>query len=335
MDWHHHQRAQLIYVERGLLTTRTSHGTWSLAPGSAGWTPPLEPHTVTLDGPLRGWGMALAAPATPARRPVLGLPSWRRRWPSASANGRWAMTPRPSASTSSRCCWTRSAPRQRMHLPMPRPAPAEDRLAAAGRPVRRAAWPNGPTGPACRRSLTRHFRDETTLSFAQWRQARLSEALRQLTEGRSVAGSPRTGLQQRQRVRHRVPPSLRVAAWALPGAGRAWPETGLDPARGLASPRIRIITELRAATPSPPPDIGNNMTELARPVFHSSNNCRCAYAERAYLDYSMYVVLDALPVHRRRPEAGAAPHHLFDERAGPECRVQAEEVRAHRRRRHR
>ncbi len=33
-------------------------------------------------------------------------------------------------------------------------------------------------------------------------------------------------------------------------------------------------------------------------------------------------------VHRRRPEAGAAPHHLFDERAGPECRVQAEEVRA-------
>lgn len=38
------------------------------------------------------------------------------------------------------------------------------------------------------RSLTRHFRDETTLSFAQWRQqARLAEALRQLTDGRSVA----------------------------------------------------------------------------------------------------------------------------------------------------
>jgi len=63
VDWHHHQRAQLICVERGLLTTRTSHGTWSLAPGSAGWRPPLEPHTVTLDGPLRGWGLALAAPA--------------------------------------------------------------------------------------------------------------------------------------------------------------------------------------------------------------------------------------------------------------------------------
>ncbi|KAG1247707.1 hypothetical protein G6F68_014088 [Rhizopus microsporus] len=76
VDWHHHQRAQLICVERGLLTTRTSHGTWSLAPGSAGWMPPLEPHTVTLDGPLRGWGMALAAPACstlPSDPCVLGL----------------------------------------------------------------------------------------------------------------------------------------------------------------------------------------------------------------------------------------------------------------------
>ena len=115
VDWHHHQRAQLICVERGSLTTRTSHGTWSLAPGSAGWMPPLEPHTVTLDGPLRGWGMALAAPAcaTPPADPACwACPSWRRRWPTASANGRSAMTPRPSASTSSTCCWTRSAPRR-------------------------------------------------------------------------------------------------------------------------------------------------------------------------------------------------------------------------------
>ena len=41
------------------------------------------------------------------------------------------------------------------------------------------------------------------------------------------------------------------------------------------------------------------------------------YAERAYLDYSMYVVLDrALPLHRRRVEAGAAAHRLRDERTG-------------------
>ncbi|MBJ7517901.1 MAG: AraC family ligand binding domain-containing protein, partial [Stenotrophomonas sp.] len=60
VDWHTHGRAQLICVESGLLTTRTRHGTWSLAPGSAGWMPAAEPHTVAIDGPLRGWGMVLA-----------------------------------------------------------------------------------------------------------------------------------------------------------------------------------------------------------------------------------------------------------------------------------
>jgi hypothetical protein len=46
----------------------------------------------------------------------------------------------------------------------------------------------------------------------------------------------------------------------------------------------------------------------------------------------MYVVLDrALPFIGDGLEAGAAPHHLFDERAGPGRRGQAEEVRAHRR----
>ncbi|MBS9727164.1 DNA gyrase subunit A, partial [Stutzerimonas stutzeri] len=39
------------------------------------------------------------------------------------------------------------------------------------------------------------------------------------------------------------------------------------------------------------------MTELARPVFHGFEQLPLReYAERAYLDYSMYVVLDrALP----------------------------------------
>ena len=51
------------------------------------------------------------------------------------------------------------------------------------------------------------------------------------------------------------------------------------------------------------------------------------YAERAYLDYSMYVVLDRCPaLHRRRVEAGAAAHRLRDERTGPGRLGQAEEI---------
>ncbi len=47
------------------------------------------------------------------------------------------------------------------------------------------------------------------------------------------------------------------------------------------------------------------------------------FTEKAYLDYSMYVILDrALPALSRRPEARAAPHHLRDERARPRRRAQ-------------
>ena len=88
------------------------------------------------------------------------------------------------------------------------------------------------------RSLTRHFRDETTLSFAQWRQqARLSEALRQLTEGRSVADiahalgfSSASAFVTVFRRHFGLPPGRYLAR-----AGHGL-ETGLDPARGLASP---------------------------------------------------------------------------------------------------
>ena len=58
-----------------------------------------------------------------------------------------------------------------------------------------------------------------------------------------------------------------------------------------------------------------------------------SFAERAYLDYSMYVILDrALPRVGRRAQAGAAAHHLCHERARARSGRQAQEIRAHRRR---
>ena len=58
------------------------------------------------------------------------------------------------------------------------------------------------------------------------------------------------------------------------------------------------------------------------------------YAERAYLDYAISVVKGrALPDVSRRPEAGAAPHPVRDERDGPAPRRQAGQVGARGRRR--
>ncbi|KRG74760.1 AraC family transcriptional regulator [Stenotrophomonas chelatiphaga] len=241
VDWHTHGRAQLICVESGLLTTRTRHGTWSLAPGSAGWMPAAEPHTVAIDGPLRGWGMVLA-PALchdlPADPCVIGISPLLQAvalrvcdWPIADA-----ASARQQHLIEVLLDEIRAAPRQRMHLPMPRDRrllkiasqllaePADDRSLAQW-----AAWAGLST-----RSLTRHFREETTLSFAHWRQqARLAEALRQLSEGRAVSDiahalgfSSSSAFVTVFRRHFGVPPGRYLAR-----AGR-----GLDPPRGLASP---------------------------------------------------------------------------------------------------
>lgn len=241
VDWHTHGRAQLICVESGLLTTRTRHGTWSLAPGSAGWMPAAEPHTVAIDGPLRGWGMVLA-PALchdlPADPCVIGISPLLQAvalrvcdWPIADA-----ASARQQHLIEVLLDEIRAAPRQRMHLPMPRDRrllkiasqllaePADDRSLAQW-----AAWAGLST-----RSLTRHFREETTLSFAHWRQqARLAEALRQLSEGRAVSDiahalgfSSSSAFVTVFRRHFGLPPGRYLAR-----AGR-----GLDPPRGLASP---------------------------------------------------------------------------------------------------
>ncbi|MBW8777072.1 MAG: helix-turn-helix transcriptional regulator [Stenotrophomonas sp.] len=202
VDWHHHQRAQLICVERGLLTTRTSHGTWSLAPGSAGWMPPLEPHTVTLDGPLRGWGMALAAPACatlPADPCVLGLPKLAQaladricEWPLG-----YETTPERQHIIDVLLDEIRTAPRQRMHLPMPH----DRRLLKIASQLL--------ADPSDERSLAEwaHWAGLYALGF--------SSASAFVTVFRRHFG---------------LPPGRYLAR-----AGHGL-ETGLDPARGLASP---------------------------------------------------------------------------------------------------
>ncbi|KAF1055667.1 MAG: HTH-type transcriptional regulator NimR [Stenotrophomonas maltophilia] len=241
VDWHRHARGQLICVESGLLTTRTRHGTWSLAPGSAGWMPAAELHTVAIDGPLRGWGLILTPELCrdlPPEPCVIGISPLLH----AVASRICDWTPEAHASARQQHLIEvlldeiREAPRQRMHLPMPRDRrllkivsqlladPADERSLAQW-----AHWAG--LSP---RSLTRHFREETTLSFAQWRQqARLAEALRLLSEGRSVADIARQlGFSSSSafvtvfRRHFGVPPGRYLAR-----AGQ-----GLDPPRGLASP---------------------------------------------------------------------------------------------------
>ena len=57
------------------------------------------------------------------------------------------------------------------------------------------------------------------------------------------------------------------------------------------------------------------------------------FTEKAYLDYSMYVILDR--AHQRWAKAGAKAHHLCDERSRDVRGRETEEIRPRCGRRHR
>jgi len=193
--WHAHVRGQLMYVEYGVLTVHTEQGTLSLPPGCAGWMPPGRQHTVELAGPLRGWGVVVrpdACSALPAQDGVIRLTGLAREAITRAAN--WplnqpldAAQQRLAAVLLDELC---QAQIDHLHLPMP----TDRRLLRVARQLldtpadsrSLAQWADW--GGLSPRSLSRHFRDETGLSFAQWRQqARLTEGLRRLSEGSTVA----------------------------------------------------------------------------------------------------------------------------------------------------
>src|SRR5215469_8962996 len=47
---HFHDRDQLVYASRGVMTVRTRKGTWVVPPHRAVWIPAGIPHTITMSG---------------------------------------------------------------------------------------------------------------------------------------------------------------------------------------------------------------------------------------------------------------------------------------------
>jgi len=47
---HFHDRDQLVYASRGVMTVRTESGTWVVPPHRAVWIPTEIPHTITMSG---------------------------------------------------------------------------------------------------------------------------------------------------------------------------------------------------------------------------------------------------------------------------------------------
>ncbi|HTC27996.1 helix-turn-helix transcriptional regulator [Dyella sp.] len=195
LDWHSHIRGQLWCVESGLVHVHTERGSWLLPPHRAGWMPPGEMHTVTLSGVMSGWGVFMTPEIShcmPDHPAVIGVSSLMRELVHRASSWPWdaELDEQQERIIAVLVDEVRSATREPLHLPMP----VDRRLLRIAHAVMEnpqdnrsleewASWAG--LSP---RTLSRLFRAETALSFAQWRQqARLTRCLEQLADGTPVA----------------------------------------------------------------------------------------------------------------------------------------------------
>jgi AraC-like DNA-binding protein/mannose-6-phosphate isomerase-like protein (cupin superfamily) len=194
-DWHHHLRGQFFCVESGVVHVHTEHGAWMLPPQRAGWMPPGERHMVTVSGSMSGWG-AFIAPDIDHGLPdvacVMGTTELMRALVRRASEWTWEkqLEPEQERLMAVLLDEMRRAPRQSLYLPMPQ----DRRLLRIAQAVLEQPQDNRGLADWATwaglsvRSLSRLFRAETALSFAQWRQqARLSRGLEHLAEGMPVA----------------------------------------------------------------------------------------------------------------------------------------------------
>jgi len=194
-DWHSHARGQFFCVESGLVHMHTAHGSWLLPPHRAGWMPPGELHKVSISGRVTGWGVFLhpdIVQGLPDGPGVIGINALMRELVHRASAWTWnrELSERQERVLTVLLDEIREAPLEPLHLPMPidrrllRIAHAVLEQPQDNRSLEEwAAWAG-----LSARTLSRLFRAETALSFAQWRQqARLTKGLEQLADGLPVA----------------------------------------------------------------------------------------------------------------------------------------------------
>ncbi|KRE97640.1 AraC family transcriptional regulator [Frateuria sp. Soil773] len=194
-DWHRHLRGQFFCIESGLVHVHTEHGSWLLPPHRAGWMPPGELHTVSISGDMSGWGVFITPSidhGLPEHPCVIGINELMRALVRRASWWAWhdELDDEQERVMAVLLDEIRRAPHEPLHLPMP----LDRRLMRIAQAVLEQPQDNrslddwATWAGLSARSLSRLFRAETALSFAQWRQqARLSRALELLAEGQAVA----------------------------------------------------------------------------------------------------------------------------------------------------
>ena len=191
---HFHDRDQLVYASRGVMTVRTNRGAWVVPTYRAVWIPAAVPHTITMSG-------------TVAMRTLYLKPRLARTLPRDC--GVVNVSPLLKELILHACTFPalKKTIKRQGHLihmildqleaiqmvPLQLPNPSDPRalrIAAAlladpsdRRPLARFAKAAG----ASKRTLERLFQEDVGMTFGKWRQQlRLMQAMRLLAEGAKV-----------------------------------------------------------------------------------------------------------------------------------------------------
>jgi AraC-like DNA-binding protein len=194
IDWHSHPRFQLIFAVRGVMTVDTRDATWLVPPQRAVWMPPKTPHRVRTSGAVNMRTLYIQ-PAAAKRMPqsceVLEVTPLLRELIQRATELPLEYEERGPAGRLIRLLLDELASLARLpyNLPMPKAAPLAaicSRLTEApndAATLEDLAARHGTTA----RTLARHFRRHTGMSFAAWRRrARLLRALGWIAEGRPI-----------------------------------------------------------------------------------------------------------------------------------------------------
>jgi AraC-like DNA-binding protein/mannose-6-phosphate isomerase-like protein (cupin superfamily) len=194
IDWHSHPRFQLVYAARGVMTVDTRDATWVVPPQRAVWMPPGVAHRLAAKGVVQLRSLYVrpdAAARMPSTCEVLEVTPLLRELILRATELPLEYDVRGPAGRIMRLLLDElaSLPCLPYNLPMPKSAP----LAAICR--RLVDTPDDVAtleeiavkGGLSARTLARHFRRHTGMSFAEWRRrARLLRALGWIAEGRPI-----------------------------------------------------------------------------------------------------------------------------------------------------
>jgi AraC-like DNA-binding protein len=195
IEWHFHDRAQLIYPGRGVLQVFTEAGSWIVPPLRGVWIPAGVAHAHRARGRTDLLSVAFPASAAPlgASGPVVVEVSPLLREVILALTGGSEM-PTKSSALLRRVALDQLRGLTILPLALPRPRDDRllrivDRLSARPDDPRTLAQLGREVG-ASERTLSRLFRRETGMSFPQWRaQLRLHHAQLLLAAGESVTST--------------------------------------------------------------------------------------------------------------------------------------------------